>query len=73
MTWRTGRKVGRTIYNGDTLIGIMDTPELAQQVVTAVNAIVAAVKAGPTGQSSLDACGRGICAKNDGHKGPCNF
>ena len=43
--WRTGRKVGRTIYtqagdepsDGDHLIGVMDTPELAQRVVTAVN------------------------------------
>lgn len=30
MTWRTGHKVGRTIYNEkDELIGVMDTPELA--------------------------------------------
>ncbi|MCA1673038.1 MAG: hypothetical protein LC799_12855 [Actinobacteria bacterium] len=43
--WRTGRKVGRTIYlqqgdepsDDDQLIGLMDTPELARQVVDAVN------------------------------------
>ena len=35
---RVGRKVGRTIYDGDTLIGVMDTPELAAMVVDAVNA-----------------------------------
>ena len=35
--WRVGRKVGRTIYDGDTLIGVMDTPELAARVVEAVN------------------------------------
>lgn len=35
--WRTGRKVGRTIYNGDTLIGVMDTPVLASAVCIAVN------------------------------------
>jgi len=43
--WRTGRKVGRTIYSqvgdepsdGDILIGVMDTPDLAQCAVTAVN------------------------------------
>jgi len=43
--WRTGRKVGRTIYvqvgdgpsDGDQLIGVFDTPELAQRAVTAVN------------------------------------
>ena len=45
--WRTGRKVGRTIYvqvgdepsDGDHLIGVMDTPELARQAADAVNAI----------------------------------
>lgn len=35
--WRTGRKVGRTVYIGDELVGVMDTPELAEQVVRAVN------------------------------------
>jgi hypothetical protein len=37
--WRVGRKVGRTVYDtNDTLIGVMDTPELAARVVAAVNA-----------------------------------
>ncbi len=39
--WRTGRKVGRTIYaqlgpepsDDDPIIGMMDTPELAEQAV----------------------------------------
>ena len=47
MTWRVGRKVGRTIYiqeadqpsDEDRLIGLMDTPELAELVVAAVNHI----------------------------------
>jgi hypothetical protein len=45
MIWRVGRKVKRTIYeqqtwepqDGDQLIGLMDTPELAAKVVQAVN------------------------------------
>lgn len=45
--WRTGRKVGRTIYaqlgaepsDDDPLIGVMDTPEIAGRVVEAVNEI----------------------------------
>lgn len=37
--WRTGRSVGRTIYIGDTLVGLMDTPELAELVVAAVNSV----------------------------------
>jgi septal ring factor EnvC (AmiA/AmiB activator) len=36
--WRTGRKVGRTLYIGDVLVGVMDTRELAEKVVVAVNA-----------------------------------
>lgn len=44
--WRTGRKLGRTLYerkytdapsDEDHFLGIMDTPELAAQVVAAVN------------------------------------
>lgn len=46
MIWRTGRKVGRTIYeqhgpqpsDSDRLIGLMDTPDLADMVVRALNA-----------------------------------
>ena len=47
MRMRTGRSVGRTIYltrteepsRADFLVGIMDTPALAQIVVDAVNAL----------------------------------
>jgi len=43
--WRTGRKVGRTIYamigllpaDTDMLIGVMDTKALAQEAVSAHN------------------------------------
>lgn len=38
LPWRVGRKVGRTVYDAnDTLIGVMDTPELAARVVIAIN------------------------------------
>lgn len=45
--WRTGRKVGRTIYaqpgiepaDTDPLIGVMDTPELAWAAVEGHNAV----------------------------------
>lgn len=47
--FRTGRKVGRTVYvqtgtdpaDSDTLIGVMDTPGLAAFAVEAMNAAVA--------------------------------
>jgi ribosomal protein S27AE len=43
--WRTGRKVGRTVYmqpgpeasDSDPLIGVMDTPELAAEACEAHN------------------------------------
>lgn len=43
--WRTGRKVGRTLYaqlgpepsDDDPLIGVMDTTELAAEAVAAHN------------------------------------
>jgi hypothetical protein len=43
--WRTGRKVGRTIYaqfgpeptDDDLLVGVMDTRELAQEAVESHN------------------------------------
>ena len=46
LRWRTGRKVGRTIYaqpgadpsDEDILIGLMDTPKLAHAVVVEHNA-----------------------------------
>lgn len=36
--YRVGGKVGRTIYRGDELIGLMDTRELGALVVEALNA-----------------------------------
>lgn len=36
--YRVGRHLGRTIYDGDRLIGMMDTPELGAEVVDALNA-----------------------------------
>jgi hypothetical protein len=37
VTWRVGRKLGRTIYRDDALIGVMDTEADAARVVEAVN------------------------------------
>lgn len=36
--YRVGRKLGRTLYRGDQLIGIMDTAEDAALVVASLNA-----------------------------------
>lgn len=46
--WRTGRSLGRTVYartggddwKADTVIGMMDTPEIAAEAVNAHNAML---------------------------------
>lgn len=35
--YRVGRKLGRTVYRDDELIGVMDTPELGALVAEALN------------------------------------
>lgn len=37
--YRVGRKLGRTVYDHDYLIGMMDTIELGQRVADALNLI----------------------------------
>lgn len=61
MSWRTGRKVGRTIYDSNgTLIGVMDTPGLAIVVVEAVNRVTAEPAIAPAGigdsETFVEAC-----------------
>lgn len=61
--WRTGRKLGRTLYtrkysdapsDDDHFVGIMDTRELAEQVVDAVNAARESAQVGKvTGPGNL--------------------
>ena len=36
--WRVGRTLGRTLYIGEQLVGMVDTPELAERIVEAMNA-----------------------------------
>jgi len=35
--WRVGRHVGRTLYCAERLVGVVDTPELAAELVAAAN------------------------------------
>lgn len=35
--WRTGKKLGRTIYRDDEVVGMVDTPAIAAQLVDAAN------------------------------------
>lgn len=39
MTWRVGHKLGRTLYDGDALVGLVDTAEQASAIVTAMNVV----------------------------------
>lgn len=35
--WRVGKKLRRTLYIGDRLVGLVDTPEIAAAIVRAMN------------------------------------
>lgn len=37
--WRVGRSLGRTLYADDQLVGLMDSPELARQIVAVMNTV----------------------------------
>lgn len=37
--WRRGIGVGRTIYAGDTMVGVVDNANVADHIVIAVNVI----------------------------------
>jgi hypothetical protein len=37
--WRVGRKLGRTLYKEDACVGMVDTPELATEIVARMNEI----------------------------------
>ena len=34
--WRVGTKLGRTLYRDDRCVGMVDTPELAAEIVSAL-------------------------------------
>lgn len=74
LPWRTGRRVGRTIYeqrgpepsDADPLIGVMDTPELAARVVEAVNGAADIIDSPETGYPSRVIEGRHVPCTHDG-------
>ncbi len=72
--WRVGRKVGRTIYrmlgekpsDNDVLIGVMDTPELAQLAVAAYNTNpLRTLRSHESYLREGCRCGKGYCAVHD--------
>lgn len=60
--WRTGRTVGRTIYiqaaddpsKDDHLVGLMDTPELAERVVQALNTAARPIAVDPDDAATVE-------------------
>lgn len=44
MSWRVGRKLGRTLYRDGECIGMVDSPELAAEIVAAMNGRDAVIK-----------------------------
>jgi hypothetical protein len=37
--WRVGQKLGRTLYRNEVCVGMVDTPELAKEIVAAMNGV----------------------------------
>lgn len=37
MSWRVGHSLGRTLYRDEVLVGMVDTAELAAEIVNAMN------------------------------------
>lgn len=35
--WRVGTKLGRTLYENEVFVGVVDTPEIAERIVRAMN------------------------------------
>jgi hypothetical protein len=58
--WRVGRSLGRTLYKDDRCVGIVDTPELAAEIVEACNRGEVVIRKGkcPPGGPSCLACDR---------------
>lgn len=77
--WGVGRSVGRTIYRqrgddrakGDELIGLMDTPELARQVVDAVNALRVDSRQAPSSSQAGSSTHHDCCPHCTARTGSC--
>lgn len=60
--WRVGRKLGRTVYaqegdapsDDDPLLGLMETEEIARQVVVAVNRSLEVGRQGSTAEAPAE-------------------
>lgn len=37
--WRVGRKLGRTLYRDEVFVGLIDSPELAAEIVETMNRV----------------------------------
>lgn len=63
--WRVGRKLGRTLYRDDVCVGMVDTPELAAEIVVALNAYRGGPRCECCGDLCVDAAKdvRGFCPR----------
>ena len=74
VVWRTGTKVGRTIYRNGKLVGLMDTAKLAHLAVDALNHRAAYDPMGGTCKATwlivpVDGRAFARCVLNPGHLG----
>ena len=69
-TWRVGEHYGIHVYAGDRPVATFHRADDAARAVAAVNALE--VVANPPTRDYV-ACGRGICAREHGHPGKCEY
>jgi hypothetical protein len=62
--WRVGRKLGRTLYLGDTFVGLMDSQFLAEKVAATMNGERAPVPAAAPPAPAADAREPGILGRH---------
>lgn len=68
--WRVGRKLGRTIYKDDAIVGLVDTPELAAEIVARMNE-PSPVRAERTQTEDCPAVGSGGQHSQEWYDGEC--
>jgi hypothetical protein len=63
--WRVGRKLGRTLYKDDVCVGMVDSPEIAADIVASMNVVGVCRHCG----KKVDA-GYNCCASCADERGP---
>jgi hypothetical protein len=62
--WRAGRSTGRTLWRDEVLVGMVDSPEIALEIVGAMRAVTRLLDGSTKGLTAPCACS--LCQSGDG-------